>query len=241
MNRPASSRRRAAQGFNLFDRPLDLKLEARNLFARGLPRIPRSGDNVVYYNPYDVGRSLGPRGASTSDRACVRGALNAAVTGWVVEGRQEVPGTARRASRGQVRRIAVGDARRPHAGGGLPPGLVWCEVLVHLLSLTKRQRHRFPELVLVCARHPRGVAVEVAHHRHARAAQVARGAVRRHMTTAETACWLCSHAISRGPPGRRGSGCGARRLTRVHATHRDLDCAVLREQVGEIVPQQRRQ
>jgi hypothetical protein len=46
------------QGLTLFGQMADAKLEARNLFARGYREFQRSGDNVVYFNKYGVGRSF---------------------------------------------------------------------------------------------------------------------------------------------------------------------------------------
>lgn len=49
----------ARQGFMIGQQPLELKLEARNLFGRGYSEFQRNGGNVIYYNKYDVGRSFG--------------------------------------------------------------------------------------------------------------------------------------------------------------------------------------
>ena len=49
----------ARQGFIVGEQTLELKLEARNLFRRGYREFQRNGSNVVYYNRYDVGTSLG--------------------------------------------------------------------------------------------------------------------------------------------------------------------------------------
>ncbi len=49
----------ARQGFMLGGQNIELKLEARNLFGRGYKEFQRNGDNVVYYNKYDVGTSFG--------------------------------------------------------------------------------------------------------------------------------------------------------------------------------------
>jgi outer membrane receptor protein involved in Fe transport len=49
----------ARQGFNLFQRAMEVKFEARNLFARGYREFQQRDDNIVYYNKYDVGTSLG--------------------------------------------------------------------------------------------------------------------------------------------------------------------------------------
>ncbi len=49
----------ARQGLNLFGQAAELKLDARNIFGRGYREFQRSGDNVVYYNKYDVGTSFG--------------------------------------------------------------------------------------------------------------------------------------------------------------------------------------
>lgn len=49
----------ARQGFELFGRPLDLKLEVRNVFDRGYKEFQELGGNRIYYNRYDVGRSYG--------------------------------------------------------------------------------------------------------------------------------------------------------------------------------------
>jgi hypothetical protein len=49
----------ARQGFMFGDRMLEVKLEARNIFGRGYSEFQRNGGNVVYYNKYDVGTSLG--------------------------------------------------------------------------------------------------------------------------------------------------------------------------------------
>lgn len=47
------------QGFTVADRPLELKLEARNLFGRGYSEFQRNGSNTIYYNKYAVGTSFG--------------------------------------------------------------------------------------------------------------------------------------------------------------------------------------
>lgn len=49
----------ARQGFDVFGQAAELKFEARNLFGHGYKEFQRSGDNVVYFNRYDVGRYFG--------------------------------------------------------------------------------------------------------------------------------------------------------------------------------------
>jgi hypothetical protein len=46
------------EGFNLLGQDMDLKLEARNLLGRGYREFQRRGDNIVYFNKYDVGTSF---------------------------------------------------------------------------------------------------------------------------------------------------------------------------------------
>jgi hypothetical protein len=46
------------QGFSLFGQDADAKFEARNLLGRGYREFQKSGDNVVYFNKYDIGRSF---------------------------------------------------------------------------------------------------------------------------------------------------------------------------------------
>ena len=48
----------ARQGVQLFGSELELKLEARNLLGRGYKEYQQRGDNVVYYNRYNVGTSF---------------------------------------------------------------------------------------------------------------------------------------------------------------------------------------
>jgi hypothetical protein len=48
----------ARQGFGLFGQDAEAKFEARNLFGRGYREYQQSGDNIVYFNKYDIGRSL---------------------------------------------------------------------------------------------------------------------------------------------------------------------------------------
>ncbi|MGC4028827.1 MAG: TonB-dependent receptor [Steroidobacteraceae bacterium] len=48
----------ARQGFTLFDRLLDLKLEVRNIFGRDYQEFQKLGSNTIYYNRYDIGRSF---------------------------------------------------------------------------------------------------------------------------------------------------------------------------------------
>ncbi len=48
----------ARQGFVVLGRPLDLKLEVRNLFDRGYREFQKLGGNTIYYNRYDIGRSF---------------------------------------------------------------------------------------------------------------------------------------------------------------------------------------
>jgi hypothetical protein len=48
----------ARQAVNLFGQSMEVKLEARNLFGQGYEEFQRRGDNVVYYNKYDVGTSF---------------------------------------------------------------------------------------------------------------------------------------------------------------------------------------
>jgi hypothetical protein len=45
----------ARQGFNVMGQDMDLKLEVRNLLGRGYKEFQRRGDNVVYFNKYDIG------------------------------------------------------------------------------------------------------------------------------------------------------------------------------------------
>ncbi|HEX2596383.1 MAG TPA: TonB-dependent receptor [Luteimonas sp.] len=45
----------ARQGLDLFSRPLEFKLEVRNVLSRGYREFQRRGGNVVYYNRYDMG------------------------------------------------------------------------------------------------------------------------------------------------------------------------------------------
>jgi hypothetical protein len=49
----------ARQGLNLFGQDAEVKFEARNLLGRGYSEFQRSGGNVIYYNKYDVGTSIG--------------------------------------------------------------------------------------------------------------------------------------------------------------------------------------
>lgn len=48
----------ARQGFTLFGRDLDVKLEARNLTGRRYEEYQEAGSNRIYLNRYDVGRSV---------------------------------------------------------------------------------------------------------------------------------------------------------------------------------------
>lgn len=46
------------QGLTFFQQDFEAKLEARNLFGRGYREFQERGDNIVYYNKYDVGTSF---------------------------------------------------------------------------------------------------------------------------------------------------------------------------------------
>jgi hypothetical protein len=46
------------QGFDMFGQSADAKFEARNLLGRGYREFQKSGDNIVYFNKYDIGRSF---------------------------------------------------------------------------------------------------------------------------------------------------------------------------------------
>ena len=48
----------ARQGLKLFGVDSELKLEARNLTGQNYKEFQRSGDNVVLYNFYDLGRTV---------------------------------------------------------------------------------------------------------------------------------------------------------------------------------------
>jgi Outer membrane protein beta-barrel family/TonB-dependent Receptor Plug Domain len=48
----------ARQGLELFGQEADAKFEARNLLGRGYREFQKSGDNIVYFNKYDIGRSF---------------------------------------------------------------------------------------------------------------------------------------------------------------------------------------
>lgn len=48
----------ARQGLRLFGQEADAKFEARNLLGRGYREFQKSGDNSVYFNKYDIGRSF---------------------------------------------------------------------------------------------------------------------------------------------------------------------------------------
>jgi outer membrane receptor protein involved in Fe transport len=48
----------ARQGLKVFGIDSELKLEARNLTGQGYKEYQRSGDNVVFYNLYDTGRTV---------------------------------------------------------------------------------------------------------------------------------------------------------------------------------------
>jgi len=47
----------ARQRFMLFGNSLDMKFEVRNLLGTGYKEFQQRGDNVVYFNKYDIGRS----------------------------------------------------------------------------------------------------------------------------------------------------------------------------------------
>ncbi len=47
------------QGFNMSGTPLELKLEARNIFGQDYREYQQSGSNFVYFNKYDIGTTFG--------------------------------------------------------------------------------------------------------------------------------------------------------------------------------------
>lgn len=48
----------ARESFTLFDRDLELKLEARNIFGQDYEEFQERGGNYVYYNRYDIGTTF---------------------------------------------------------------------------------------------------------------------------------------------------------------------------------------
>jgi len=46
------------EGFTLFGRAMEGKLEVRNIFGRGYEEFQRAGDNRVEINTYDVGTTI---------------------------------------------------------------------------------------------------------------------------------------------------------------------------------------
>jgi hypothetical protein len=47
------------QGFRFFEKDVELKLQVRNLFGHDYREFQKSGDNIVFYNKYEVGTSYG--------------------------------------------------------------------------------------------------------------------------------------------------------------------------------------
>ena len=47
----------AREGFQLYGKDLELKLEGRNLNRRGYQEFQQRGGNKVFYNRYDLGAS----------------------------------------------------------------------------------------------------------------------------------------------------------------------------------------
>lgn len=48
----------AREALRLFDTDLEAKLEVRNIFGRGYKEFQERGGNIVYYNRYDIGRTI---------------------------------------------------------------------------------------------------------------------------------------------------------------------------------------
>ncbi len=124
----------------------------------------------------------------------------------------------------------------------LPARLIGREVRVHLVIGAELPDVAFlDEVVLVDAAHPGRVLLEVAHHREGARAQVRGLAVRRHVDDELVLHVVVQDALVEALLAIQIEVAAHRRLADVDAAQRDLDRAVLREELGERVPLERRE